>query len=115
MYGPVEWSVLIFICAIVGGSLGIGLGGVVVAWRARGLLADYELKYDRALAVLHNEIQDRNFLLRYDLDIADLTKDVRHAKGNLEYHAKIYAEMHDQILLAQFEVARLGKLVNGAK
>ena len=106
MSGPVEWAVLIFMAAVTIGSMG-------VAWRARGLVASYELKYDLALAALHDEIEDRNFLLKYDLAIADLTKDVRHLKGNLAHHTQVYQEMHDDLIRAQAEMARLSKLVNG--
>lgn len=106
MSGPIEWAVLVFV-----GSLTLGAMGL--AWRARSFLARYELKYDMALAALSRAIEDRNFLLRYDLAIADLTKDVRHLKGNLDQHAVISAEMHDDLIRTQAEVARLGKIVNG--
>lgn len=106
MSGPVEWGVLIFLVLLVIASFGF-------AWRSRSALAAYELKYDLAIAALSRAIEDRNFLLKYDLSVADLTKDVRHLKANLAQHAIIYGEMHDDLIRAQAEVQRLGKIVNG--
>lgn len=68
---------------------GIVAGAIVLAWFIRGILASR------------------------DLIIADLTKDVRHLKGNLAQHAINYGEMHDDMIRTQAEVQRLGKIVNG--
>lgn len=110
MTGPVDWAVLIFLGSIAIGSMGIAWGA---AWRVRGMIAAYELKFDLALAGLQRAIEDRNFLIKYELAIADLTKDVRHMKANLDHHSIIYQEMHDDLLKAKEEVTRLGKIVNG--
>lgn len=104
--GNVEWAVLIFLGGIAGGCLWI-------AWSARGVLAGYERKYDAAIAALQRAIEDRNFLMKYDLSIADMTKDIRHAKNNIEQHGVIFNELHDDFLRVRFEVDRLTKLVNG--
>jgi len=104
--GPVEWVILIFVGSIAASSM-------IIAWQARGFLARYELKYDLALAALSNAIQDRNFLSKYDLAIADMTKDIRHTKNNVQQHAEIFAELHDDFIRVQAEVQRLTKLVNG--
>lgn len=106
MSGNVEWAVLIFLGGIAGGCLWI-------AWNARGILAEYERKYDAAMAALQRAIEDRNFLVKYDLSIADMTKDIRHAKNNIEQHGVIFNELHDDFLRVRFEVDRLTKLVNG--
>jgi len=86
MTGSVEWAVLIFMGCLAIGSMGL-------AWKVRGYLAAFELKYD--------------------LSIADLTKDVRHLKNNLAQHIIIYGEMHDDVIRSQAEVQRLAKIVNG--
>lgn len=106
MSGTVEWAVLIFLG-------GLACGCMWIAWAARGKLADYELKYDLALAALARSIEDRNFLLKYDLAIADLTKDIRHAKGNIEQHGTIFNERNEEFLKVKWDVERLTKLVNG--
>jgi len=113
MTGPVEWAVLSFVVAIALGCMGI-------AWSARGIVARYELRLLKfedevklSLVQIHNEIEDRNFLLKYDLAINDLTKDVRHTKKAIEQHAVIFHELHDDLIRAQEEVKRLGKIVNG--
>jgi hypothetical protein len=113
MSGAVEWPVLIFVAGLVVTCLGIGIGGVTVAWRLRGLFADYQIKYDLQLVALHNSVQDRNFLIKYDLQLADHAKDIRHTKGNLDQHAEIMGEMHDDLIRAQAELIRLAKIVNG--
>lgn len=86
MEGAVQWAALIFVSAIALGSIG-------VSWRARGFIAELQLKYELA--------------------IADLVKDVRHLKTNLAQHGVNYAEMHTEHIRLQAEVARLTKLVNG--
>jgi hypothetical protein len=106
MSGPVEWAVLLFLSGLAGGSMWL-------AWTARGLLADYQLKYDLAIAGLLNAVQDRNFLLKYDLSIADLMKDMRHTRANLDHHAIITRDIHDRLIMAEAELKRLGKIVNG--
>lgn len=45
--------------------------------------------------------------------LADLTKDVRHNKGNLEQHTLIYRELSDSVIRLQKDVERLVKIVNG--
>ena len=84
-----------------------------IAWQARGMLAKYELKYDLGLAALNNAVQDRNFLAKYDLALADLQKDVRHTKANVDLHGVAYNELSDDFIRLQAEVQRLAKLVNG--
>jgi len=106
MSGTVEWAVLIFLGGIAAGSM-------TLAWAARGILARFESKYDASLAALSRDVQDRNFLVKYDLAIARLEKDLEHDKNNLKHHAVMSGEMHDDLLKVQFELARLGKLVNG--
>lgn len=113
MTGAVQWPVLLFVAGLVVACLGVGIGGVAVAWRLRGLLGDYQTKYDLALVSLHNAVQDRNFLLKYDLALADIGKDVRHTKNNLEAHGQIVSEMHDDLIRALAELTRLGRIVNG--
>lgn len=93
MQGPMEWAVFIFMGALVLGSMGI-------AWRTRGLIATRDIANAAALTLR-------------DLAIADLTKDVRHLKGNLAQHANNYADMHDEQIRLGAEVQRLGKIVNG--
>jgi len=46
---------------------------------ARGILARFESKYDASLAH-YLGIADRNFLVKYDLAIARLEKDLEHDK-----------------------------------
>lgn len=104
--GPVTWALVFFVGSLASSSM-------LIAWRARELLAKYELKYDLALAELNNAIQDRNFLGKYDLAIADLQKDVRHTKNNVEQHAVIFGELSDDVIRAQAELQRIGKIVNG--
>lgn len=106
MIGPVEWAALIFVCTVA-------IGGFAVAWRGRGMFSDQQIKHDAEIASLSNAIQDRNFLLKFELSIADLTKDVRHAKANLEHYAVIFGELHDAVIRLDAEVTRLGKIVNG--
>ena len=106
MEGPVQWAVLIFMGSLALGSMGL-------AWKVRGWLAAHQEEINKSLAALANSINDRNFLLKYDLAIADLTKDVRHTKANLEQHGKIFGDLHDDVIRMQSEVARLGKIVNG--
>ncbi len=106
MDGNVEWAALTFGCTVAMASFGI-------AWRARGLLSDQQSRHDASIASLSNAIQDRNFLLKFELAIADLTKDVRHAKANLEHYATIFGELHDEVIRLGAEVGRLGKIVNG--
>lgn len=113
MSETLEWTVLAFLGSLVAASMGI-------AWRARSILAENELKiavltakYDIALAALANDIADRNFLSRYDLSIADLMKDVRHLKNNFEQHKSAAGLMHDDMIRTQAEIVRLAKIVNG--
>jgi hypothetical protein len=106
MSGPVEWAVLIFLAGIAGGSM-------TLAWIARGMIARYELRYDLAIASLNNAIQDRNFLIKYDISIADLMKDVRQSKTDVDRHAIIVHDMVERLIMAEAEIRRLAKIVNG--
>lgn len=135
MFSAAEWAALSFLAGLLGACLWI-------AWQARGMLADSDLKaatdrarydaalaalgskHDLAMAALSRDIANRNFLLNYDLAIADLTKDVRHLKGNLEQHGNIFLETrkedqelsktrHEEYLRTKWELDRLVKLVNG--
>ena len=66
MAGPVEWAALIFI----GGLL---IAAIVSSWRARSLLASFQLGIE--------------------LRLASLEKDMRHTKKAVEHHAAIHSEV----------------------
>ena len=68
---------------------GIAAGCMIVAWNARGMFN------------------------KYDLSIADVTKDVRHLKNNFDQHKIAAGDDHDKLIRVESEVARLGKIVNG--
>jgi len=110
MSGPVEWAVLIFVVVLA-------IGCLATAWKARGELASYQSKYDLALAALSRDIQDRNHLVKYDLANERLTADLTHLKNNFNTHKEsayeLYRADHDNLIRAQAELDRLGKIVNG--
>lgn len=108
-----QWAVLIFMGAVALGSMGL-------AWRARGILAANELeianlkiRYDQVWAALSNALQDRNFLVKYDLADISLRADLDHLRNNFRQHQDYAGHMHDDVIRLQSEVARLGKLING--
>ena len=86
MAGPVEWAVLIFVCFLMLGSLGI-------AWRARGVLSDLQIQ----IAVKFSEFE----------------KDIRHMKRNVEQHSVIGADFQKEQISLRKDVDRIAKLVNG--
>ena len=97
MLGPVEWAALSFVCGLI-------VSSAIAAWMARGFLAGHDLKTELKLAAIEKKL---------DLALAVFEKDIRHLKNNLAQHGNNYAEMHDDLIRAQAEVARLGKIVNG--
>jgi hypothetical protein len=106
MSGPVEWAVLVFLAGLASGSMWL-------AWVARGMIARYELKYDLAIAALWNGIQDRNFLLKYELALAELSKDSALFKSRIDQETAFQRGIQDRLIMAEAELRRLGKIVNG--
>lgn len=47
------------------------------------------------------------------LPLADVVKDVRHNKRNIEMHAQVFGELNNEVIRLQKDVERLSKLVNG--
>ena len=113
MSGPVEWAVLIFVVVLAMSSFGY-------AWKVRSAIADYQIdraerdgKYDMALAALQRDLQDKAPINKHEVQISDISKDVRHIKKNLEQHGVIYSELRDDVIVAKAEIARISKIVNG--
>jgi len=59
------------------------------------------------------QIQDRNFLIKYDLSIGGLEKELQHLKNNFKQHQIASAEEHDDLIRSKSEIDRLGKIING--